>query len=173
MPELAPSLCPRCDQPLQGTETICPGCGRPLVKAGGLAAVPVKAVPCPICKIPLYPAGLDDLEVLHCAECAGLGVSREVMMKLRPQGKKSVQTGEKERHHKTPAFFEPRQKPPFLICPFCGKRMEALKLGKTELDQCVKCDGIWLEGSKVEMLPEIIGPYRFRASQSSKGQGRR
>jgi Zn-finger nucleic acid-binding protein len=164
--------CPRCDQPLKGVEPICPGCGRPLAKTTGLAGAS-KEVPCPICKIPLYPATLDAQEVLHCAECGGLGVRRETMMKLQPQGKKVLLPGAEERDHKTPAFFEPRQKPPFLICPFCAKRMEALKLGKTELDQCEKCGGIWLEGPKLEMLPEIIGPYKFRVSQSKKNSGRR
>ena len=164
--------CPRCDKPLNGTEQICPGCGRPLAKTTGLAGAS-KEVPCPICKIPLYPATLDAQEILHCAECEGLGVRRETMMKLQPQGKKEVQIGVEERRHKTPAYFEPRKKPPFLICPFCGKRMETLKLGKTELDQCEKCGGIWLEGPKLETLQEIIGPYKFRVSKSKNDSGRR
>ncbi len=168
-----PPTCPRCDRPLDGTEQICPGCGRALVKTGGLAGFSDKPVPCPICKITLYPAALEGQAVLHCAECDGLGFARGTMMKLQPQGKKVVQIGAEERGHKTPAFFQPRPKPPFLICPFCGKRMEALKLGKTELDQCEKCGAIWLEGAKTEMLPEIIGPYKFRASQSGKDPGRR
>jgi Zn-finger nucleic acid-binding protein len=141
MPESTSPKCPRCDQPLEGPEKICPGCGRPLVKTGGLASVPVKAVSCPICKIPLYPAALDNHEILHCAECGGLGITREVMMKLQPQLKTEIQKGTEERNHKTPPYFEPRKKPPFLICPFCVKRMVTLKLGKTELDQCEKCGG--------------------------------
>ena len=173
MPEPAPLKCPRCDQPLVGTESTCPGCGRPLAKTGGLASVTPKTVSCPVCKIPLYPATLDSQEVLHCAECGGLGISREAMMKLQPQGKKEIQEGGEERNHETPAFFEPRQKPPFLICPFCSKRMEAVKLGKTELDQCGKCGAIWLEGPKQGMLPEIIGPYKFRVSKSKGDTGRR
>lgn len=134
-----------------------------MLKTEGLANAGAKSPVCPICKIPLYPATLDSHEVLHCAECEGLGVSREVMMKLQPQGKKEVQIGPEERGHKTPAFFEPRKKPPFLICPFCGKRMEAVKMGKTELDQCEKCGAIWLESPKLGMLPDIIGPYKWKA----------
>src|SRR5258708_25020133 len=128
MIESAPSHCPRCDQPLNGTEKVCPSCRKPLVKTEGLASVGIKGPVCPICKIPVYPATLDSQAILHCAECEGLGVSRKAMMKLQPQGKKEVQIGPEERDHKTPAFFEPRQKPPFLICPFCGKRMEGVKL---------------------------------------------
>jgi hypothetical protein len=95
------------------------------------------------------------------------------MMKLQPQGEKQIQIGAEERNHKTPAFFEPRQKPPFLICPFCGKRMEALKLGKTELDQCEKCCGIWLEGPKLETLPDVLGPYKLRVSKPKDVSSRR
>lgn len=173
MTEPQPSQCPRCDQPLTGTEKACPGCGRPVAKTAGLASLGAKALPCPLCKIPLYPALLDGQEALHCAECEGLGIRRDVMMKLQLQGEKTVQTGAEERNHQTPAFFETRQKPPFLICPLCGKRMEAVKLGNTELDQCEKCGGIWLEGPKLGMLKEIIGPYKFRVSQAKGGTGRR
>jgi Zn-finger nucleic acid-binding protein len=143
-----------------------------VAKTDGLASVGSKALPCPVCKIPLYPAGLDGQDVLHCAECEGLGISREAMMKLQPLGEKKVQTGAEERNHKTPAFFEPRQKPPFLICPFCGKKMGALKLGNTELDQCEKCGGLWLEGPKLEWLKDLIGPYKSRISKA-KGDSRR
>lgn len=164
--------CPRCDHPLNGAEPNCPGCGRPLGKKTGLVGA-LKVAPCPICKIPLYHATLDDQEVLHCAECKGIGIRREAMMKLQSQGNKEVQIGAEERQHKTPAYFEPRQKPPFLICPFCAKRMEALKLGKTELNQCEKCGSLWLEEPKLGTLPEIIGPYKFRISQSKNHSGRR
>jgi Zn-finger nucleic acid-binding protein len=173
MPESTPAKCPRCDQSLTGSEQICPGCRRPLAKTDGLISAPVKAASCPVCKIPVYPAILNTLEILHCAECEGLAIRREMMMKIQPQGKKEIQIGPEERNHKTPPFFEPRQKPPFLICPFCGKRMEALKLGKTELDQCEKCGGVWLEGPKLEMLQDIIGPYKYRVSKPKDGHSRR
>lgn len=163
MPEPVPFKCPRCDQPLNGTEKVCPSCRKPLVKTEGLASVGAKGPICPICKIPVYPATLDGLEIIHCAECGGAGLQREVVMKLQPQGKKEIQKGAEERGHKTPAFFEPRKKPPFLICPFCSKRMEAIKFGKIELDQCEKCAALWLEEPKLGMLQDIIGPYKWKA----------
>ena len=161
MPES--SRCPRCDQPLTGTEKACPSCRKPLIKTEGLASAGAKGPVCPICKIPVYPASLDSQEIIHCAECGGFGIQREVMMKLQPQGKKEIQIGDEEKGHKTPAFFEPRKKPPFLICPFCSKRMETVKLGKAELDLCGKCAGIWLEGPKLSLLQDVIGPYKWKA----------
>ena len=113
------------------------------------------------------------LDVFHCAECEGVGIQREAMMKLQPQGKKEIQIGAEERNHKTPAFFEPRKKPPFLICPFCSKRMEAVKFGKVELDMCEKCAALWLEGPKLALLQDIIGTYKFRVSQAKGDSGRR
>lgn len=160
-----PKHCPRCDAALTGTESACPKCKRPLASPAGLASVPVKVVQCPVCKIPTYSSLLGEQEVSHCAECKGLGLRREAMMKLQPYGTKELQISREERDHKTPPFFEPRKKPPFLICPFCSKRMKPLKLGKTEMESCEKCDALWLEGPKLVLLNELIGPYKWRASK--------
>jgi Zn-finger nucleic acid-binding protein len=156
--------CPRCGEALQGTEAKCPKCGRPLA-APALASTPSKAPACPVCKLAAYAAAIDGQEALHCAECQGLGLRREALMKLQPYGKKELQTGAEERDYRRPPFFEPRKKPPFLICPFCGKRMGPVKLGKTELDQCEKCDALWLEGPKLPQLADLIGPYKSRLSR--------
>ena len=158
--------CPRCDAPLAGTETACPACKRPLAAGPALASQPQKALACPVCKIPIYAGTLDGQPAWHCAECGGLGIQRESMMKLQPYGKKDTQMGPEERGHKTPPFFEPRKKPPFLICPFCSKRMNKEKLGKAELEQCEKCDALWLERPKIELLNELIGPYKHRIARA-------
>ena len=57
---------------LTGGEQVCPSCHRPLAKPGASEGILAKPVPCPICKIPLYPEVLETHEVLHCAECEGL-----------------------------------------------------------------------------------------------------
>ena len=161
----AAKACPRCDEPLEGAEAACPRCKKPLGAAAGLASAPAKALSCPVCKIPAYPSQLDGQEALHCAECEGLGLTRKAMMKLQPQGKKELLKGAEERGHKTPPFFEPRKKPPFLICPFCAKRMKLQKFGKIEVDQCEACDAIWLDGPKFPQLAEFIGPYKWRIAK--------
>jgi Zn-finger nucleic acid-binding protein len=126
-----------------------------------------KAV-CPICKISTYEATLVGLPVLHCAECKGMGIARESMMKLQPYGDKEITIGPEEKQHKRPPYFEPRTKPPFLICPFCKKRMKAVIFGKFPADLCEACDTLWLEEGKIPYLNEMLGPYKWKVSKNKK-----
>lgn len=133
---------------------------------GGLASVPAKKVLCPTCKIGLYPATLAGQPLWHCAECDGTAWPRESMMKLRPddtQGK--LVEGPEEKEHKTPPYFTPRQKPPFLICPLCGKRMKEGKLGQVAVDICEKCTCLWLDGPKLARFSDLLGPYKWKQSK--------
>jgi Zn-finger nucleic acid-binding protein len=132
----------------------------------GLAGAPGKPVPCPICKLPLFPAQLGGQEMLHCAECKGNAFKREALMKLQPHGEKTLDTGPEARAYKRPPFFEPRKKPPFLICPFCVKRMKETKLGPANVDLCESCQSLWLDGPKLGQLNELIGPYKWRMSKA-------
>jgi Zn-finger nucleic acid-binding protein len=118
---------------------------------------------CPICKIPFYAGSLAGLEVWHCAECDGTAWSRATLGKLRPDDTKQVLVpGEAERAHKTPPYFTPRQKPPFLICPLCGKRMKETKLAGVSVDLCEKCTCLWLDGPKLPKFATLLGPYKWR-----------
>jgi len=131
-----------------------------------------KPIPCPICKIPAYTASISEQPVLHCAECGGTGFRKESLAKLMPHGPKDMAIGQEEREHRTPPFFEPRAKPPFLICPFCGKRMQEKKLGPVQADVCTHCKALWLDGDKWKHLNDILGPYKWQ-SLEDKDQGRR
>ena len=127
-----------------------------------LASTPSPQRQCPICKIAFYPATLAGLELWHCAECEGTAWPRATLMKLRPDDAKlPVQRGEAERAHKTPPYFTPRQKPPFLICPLCGKRMRETKLNNVAVDLCEKCDAMWLDGPKAGQFGVVLGRYKW------------
>jgi len=39
-----------------------------------------------------------------------------------------------------------------LICPHCETNLKYLQLGKVELAECPKCDGLWLENSQFETV---------------------
>lgn len=108
------------------------------------------------------------MPAIHCAECKGLGVKRESMMKLQAYGPKELAISPEERAYKRPQFFEPRQKPPFLICPFCKKRMKAASLSKAAVDLCEACGAIWLEGDKIEAFNDLLGPYKWKVSKDKK-----
>jgi cytochrome c1 len=90
------------------------------------------------------------------------------MMKLQPYGPKETVLGADERLHKRPPFFEPRQKPPFLICPFCKKRMKALTFGKFPADLCEVCGALWLEEGKMPYMNDVLGPYKWKVSKEKK-----
>ena len=159
--------CPRCGTALTGSENACPQCDMPLT-ASKLASLPTDKALCPICKIPAYEAALSNLPVLHCAECQGLGVKRESMMKLQAFGPKEIVIGGEERSYKRPPFFEPRQKPPFLICPFCKKRMKGMPLAKVNVDLCEACGALWLADPKMETFNDLLGPYKWKVSKDKK-----
>ena len=39
-------------------------------------------------------------------------------------------------------------------CPACGKPMIVLELDRIEVDHCISCGGIWLDGGEMELLLE-------------------
>jgi Zn-finger nucleic acid-binding protein len=132
----------------------------------GLASVPVKKITCPICKIAIYPATLAGYPLHHCAECEGTAWPRESLMKLRPDDAKlRIERGAEEGEHKTPPYFTPRQKPPFLICPLCSKRMKETKLAQVAVDICEKCTCLWLDGPKGAKFVDLLGPYKYKAAK--------
>jgi Zn-finger nucleic acid-binding protein len=168
--------CPRCDTALTGSEPDCPQCHLPFVGVSKLAGAPGTQPNCPLCRLPLYPAVLAGLPVLHCAECKGTALKRETLMKLAPQGSKDVVIGAEELNYKRPAFFEPREKPPILVCPFCRKRMKAVPFGKAKPDLCVDCSALWFDGPAPSDLNEALGPYKWKAAKGtgpSRSQSRR
>jgi len=133
-----------------------------------LAAGPGTQAVCPLCKIPLYEASYAGLPVFHCAECKGMGLKREAMMKLQPFGAKEIEVGPEERGYKRAPYFEPRTKPPFLICPTCKKRMKEMPLAKMTVDLCESCGTLWLEEPKTAHLNEMLGPYKWKVSKEKK-----
>ncbi len=128
---------------------------------------------CPVCKIPAYPYKINTYNVIHCEECEGTAVPKDVMMKLQPPEPKKMIRSEISRLHIRPPYFEPRDKPPFLICPFCMKKMIDTKLGPMNVDICEKCGAIWLERGKEKHLNQILGPYKMKRLNSSGGRERR
>jgi Zn-finger nucleic acid-binding protein len=125
---------------------------------------------CPICKIPIYDAEIAELPILHCAECEGTAYKRETLMRFQPADKKEVKIGVMEKDHQTPPYFEARDRPPFLVCPFCLKRMEQKRLGQMMADICQECRAVWLEGEKSNHINDMLGPYKAQTMSQAKGR---
>ncbi|HED37201.1 MAG TPA: hypothetical protein ENI76_03020 [Ignavibacteria bacterium] len=50
-------------------------------------------------------------------------------------------------------------------CPVCQTPLVILELNNVEIDHCTTCDGIWLDGSEVEiMLENVIYKEEFFSS---------
>lgn len=168
-----PIQCPRCGESVPADKNVCPHCKKILLKQQGLADQGVKMPNCPICKIPLYHAKMGGHVIFHCAECGGTAFSREVLMKMQALEPKKFEIGQAERDHVTPPYFEKRDKPPFLICPCCGKKMTAKKFGPMQADMCEECSAIFLEGEKYLHINEILGAYKMSVMNASRDSGRR
>lgn len=60
-------------------------------------------------------------------------------------------------------------------CPACKNAMITLELADTEIDHCVRCGGIWLDGGELELLmdaPEkarqLLGSFREDAATAEQ-----
>ena len=165
--------CPRCKDPLKGDEKFCPNCKKVLLAQPETASVGTKLTNCPICKIPIYPGKMGSYDMLHCAECEGTAYKREVLMKMQAGDVKTITMGDLERDDRTPPFFEKREKPPFLICPFCGKKMAAKKLGPMQTDLCTECRALFLDGGKEKHINDILGSYKMAIMNESRDKDSR
>jgi len=164
--------CPRCGENVPVDKNICPNCKKIFLKTGP-ASTPQKLTDCPICKIPIYPGKMNEFDILHCAECGGTAYKREVLMKMRANDEKKLETGEQEKEHQTPPYFEKRDRPPFLICPYCGKKMETKRLGPMQVDVCGECKALFLDGDKYRHINAILGAYKLSMMNDSENSGRR
>ena len=166
-----PRKCPNCSTIVAPKERQCPRCKQHISLS--FDGVSEKLTNCPVCKIPIYPAAMAGFEILHCAECEGTAYKREMIMRIQPTDSKAIAIGEMEREHVTPPYFEPRDKPPFLICPFCGKKMQEKKMGQMSVDICGKCGAVFMERGKEKHINEITGPYKSQALKSKDQSSRR
>jgi len=168
------SRCPRCDNELIGEEKFCPNCRHVLAAAATPVGIGAKLTNCPICKLSIYPAKMGKYEILHCAECEGTAYKKEVLMKMQAMDPKKIETGELESSHVTPPYFEKREKPPFLICPFCGKKMPSKKIGQMQVDICDECGAVFLDSGKEKHINDLLGPYkRYMMNSGDSGPSRR
>ena len=60
-----------------------------------------------------------------------------------------------------------------MLCPVCRVEMVALEFEQVEVDFCLKCRGVWLDGGELEMIGERAGALHkdlLRALESRKGE---
>ena len=165
--------CPRCGEAVPADKNVCPNCKKIITSQPQTAGVGPKLSNCPVCKLSIYPAKMGKYDILHCAECGSTAYKKEVLMKMQPLDPKKVEVSDMERGHVTPVFFEKREKPPFLICPFCMKKMSAIKLGQMQVDMCEECKAVFLDEGKEKHINDMLGPYKMKLLNNSRDNGRR
>ncbi len=160
--------CRFCGEFIEYNAGLCPVCRQSTAPD----AIPdIRRLPdCPVCKIPIYPAKINTHSVYHCEECEGTSVSKEVMMKLQPMEPKKLIPSQLAKEHVRPPYFEPRDKPPFLICPFCRKKMLETKFTNMTVDVCEKCGAVWFDSGKEKHINEILGSYKMKRLKEREGR---
>ena len=161
--------CRHCESGIPVAALVCPVCRQNL--EDGVPPDLTRLPKCPVCKIPVYPAHLSVHSVYHCEECEGTAVSKETLMKIQPNENKNIERSQLGRNHLKPPYFEPRDKPPFLICPFCLKKMNETRLGNMKIDICEKCSALWFERGREKHIQDILGPYKMKMLNKGSGGG--
>ena len=116
---------------------------------------------CPLCRIPLVLAWIDETQVLYCTRCHGLLVNQIAFLstirylRARSRG---------------PGVFPPPMNPQELErqvhCPSCGQRMSTHPYGgpgNIVVDNCPHCLLIWLDREELSKI--IQAPGRDRGSE--------
>ena len=119
---------------------------------------------CPLCDVPLAHAQLDDMLVVeHCERCRGILMARATFgqaVTLR----RARATGAGV----PPVPLDPRELQRRLKCPSCRTPMDVHPYhgpGNIVIDNCSRCDLIWLDHGELKQIAEAPGADRgVRAS---------
>jgi Zn-finger nucleic acid-binding protein len=115
---------------------------------------------CPLCRIPLVLAWIDQTRVLHCTSCHGLLVNQIAFLStiryLRARARGPAEF---------PPPMDPRELERRLHCPSCGQVMSTHPYGgpgNIVVDNCPRCLFIWLDREELSRI--IQAPGRDRGS---------
>lgn len=115
---------------------------------------------CPLCRIPLLLAWIDQTRVLHCIRCHGLLVNQIAFLStiryLRARAKEPPEL---------PPAMDPHQMEKQIHCPSCGQVMSTHPYGgpgNIVIDNCPRCLLIWLDREELSRI--IQAPGRDRGS---------
>ncbi len=98
------------------------------------------------------------LEIDSCPECYGLWFDREELKQFFQSPDLSIKVlDEGASNTVLPPVEEIRHQAQERLCPNCGEALFASNLGKTQVDYCVGCYGIWFDSSELE---DLVQAYR-------------
>jgi Zn-finger nucleic acid-binding protein len=105
---------------------------------------------CPVCRVALEEAYVDQFQALHCPKCRGL-LFRQVLflpiieyLRLKNPGLPV-----------TPPPFNPRELERKLFCPHCGQKLDTHPYGgpgNLVIDNCPRCLVNWLDHNELSRI---------------------
>jgi Zn-finger nucleic acid-binding protein len=164
--------CPNCAAAMELVESrryfVCRHCGTnhfpQTIEQDGIRIVghPAGAPECPVCRDAMAHALLDDDHpVDFCTRCRGLLLPRTTFATV-------VNTRRAWASHvpAAPVPFDRRELHRELSCPRCGGRFDTyphLGPGSVVIDNCTRCDLIWLDFGEMQQM--VDAPGRDRGSR--------
>ena len=58
-----------------------------------------------------------------------------------------------------------------MLCPVCKEEMIVIEVDQVEVDYCVECKGVWLDGGEMDILLELSGVEPGPLTQAIDGGG--
>jgi Zn-finger nucleic acid-binding protein len=113
---------------------------------------------CPVCRLPLVLAWIDETQVLHCTRCHGLLINQIAFLsairylRARSRGPGVI-----------PPQMNPRDLERRLYCPSCSQVMSTHPYGgpgNIVVDNCPRCLVIWLDREELSKVIRAPGPDR-------------
>lgn len=136
----------------------CLNCGAfhfPQDTGDGVAVVggPVGAA-CPVCRLPLQAAAVEDETVCYCDRCRGFLAPMDAFGRI--VAKRRARHGPNEQVAEP---FDPAELERALHCPNCDGRMDAHPFpggGNAVVDTCEECNLIWLDAGELAIIERYV-----------------
>ena len=115
-------------------------------------------VTCPVCKIPLLHAWIDETAALSCTRCRGILLEQNAFMTtLRYLRARSTQPAVQ------PGPMRTEELERDIGCPYCRKEMDTHPYGgpgNIVVDNCAHCNVIWLDSGEASRVVRAPGRDR-------------
>ena len=136
----------------------CSQCGAfhfPEESGDGVAVVgePVGAA-CPVCRLPLQSAVIEDETVCYCDRCRGFLAPMDAFGRI--VARRRARHGP---HENRSDPFDPAELQRVLFCPDCNGRMDAHPYcggGAAVVDTCEECGLIWLDAGELAVIERFV-----------------
>lgn len=127
-------------------------------------------VDCPICRVPLVSALIEEESVYYCGQCCGFLAVTDIFSAILSKHRACHTPDEKRTDP-----FDPAELDRPVTCPNCRQRMETHPYfggGNVVVDTCERCSLIWLDAGKLGLIERYV-PYVHRIERTLTLRGGR